>query len=470
MVHNIGDRKQVFVDWSLVEAGYGVALSGSPTSWEMPAGVKLSVHPPRMIPEPMVTADRPWEAFVNAYATLFEDSGRFRLYYECYAPRPHGDASPALLAYAESADGVHWDKPSIGIYGLDGSTDNNIVFGPSIAHGRAAAEACVFVDPAATPDQRYKLVHTAPVNGEHCLLGAVSPDGLHWTGLARPLLAGYHCDTQNVVHYDVERGRYVGYVRGWRQGRRAISYAETDDFAVWPLPEIIVETDAGDNPDADVYTNGYTRWPGVAGVHLMFPTFYQRCKDTLEVHMMTSGDGRRWSRPMRAPIIACGEPGTDAQGGVYAGCGIAALQAGEWSLPVAPKWHTHNQGRFSQGQPATPPNRGCIHRACWRQDGFMSLEAESEGKCTTVPVTFSGSRLLLNAWTRFGGEIAVELATADGTALPGFTFADCDPFSGDSLQHTVIWQGQRDVSAWAGVPVRLRLRLRRARLYAWQFM
>ena len=38
----------------------------------MPAGVKLSVHPPRMIPEPMVTADRPWEAFVNAYATLGE--------------------------------------------------------------------------------------------------------------------------------------------------------------------------------------------------------------------------------------------------------------------------------------------------------------------------------------------------------------------------------------------------------------
>ena len=108
----------------------------------------------------------------------------------------------------------------------------------------------------------------------------------------------------------------------------------------------------------------------------------------------------------------------------------------------------------------------------------MSLEAESEGECSTVPITFSGNRLEVNAWTRFAGEIRVELAdasegvTADVLDKPvaGRTFGDCDPISGDALKGVVTWKGESDLSAWAGKPVRMRLQMRRARLYALQFV
>ena len=114
--------------------------------------------------------------------------------------------------------------------------------------------------------------------------------------------------------------------------------------------------------------------------------------------------------------------------------------------------------------------------ATWRQDGFVSLEAESEGACSTLLISFAGSRMEVNAWTRFGGNIRVELADASednrrthAPAIPGRSLEDCDPISGDFLNRTVTWRGDSDLSAWAGRPVRVRLQMRRARLYAMQF-
>jgi len=477
---NIGNRKRVFIDWDLIEPGYGVACSGEKaTSWEMPYGVRIAVHAPRIDPQPLVWPENPWESRINVYSTLFEDEGRYRLYYECYYADEKDRITDfgAMIAYAESIDGVNWVKPEIGTIRFNGSVDNNLVYGLDLSLGRGAHAGSVFKDPNAPSDQRYKLVHIGREAGRFCVFGAISPDGLHWKALERPLIADYEGDTQTVIRFDSEKGRYVGYFRGWKglepgkwHGRRTIAYAESDRFETWPVPQTIVATDVNDNPDTDIYTNAYTRWPGAADAHLMFPAFYQRALDVLEVHLMTSRDGLRWERPTRRPIIPSGEPGSDWEGGVYAGCGLVSMQPGEWSLPIGPKWHTHNQGRFPEGWPSILPNRGYLCRAIWRQDGFTSLEAQSEGKCSTVPITFSGKCLEINAWTRFAGEIRVELAEASGETIAAHTFEECDPISGDALKHTVTWKGKSDLSAWAGKPMRLRFWLRRARLYAIQFV
>lgn len=481
MSFEIGTRKQVFVDWDLIEPGYGVAWGGRPTSWEMPFGIRLAVHPPRIDPTPLVAADRPWETFINVYCTLFEDEGRFRLYYEPHfvPDRDQPNDLKAMLAYAESTDGVHWTKPEVGALTFQGSRANNLVFGLEAALGRGAHGATVFKDPSAPAAERYKLVHMGREDGVLCVFGAVSADGVHWTAIREPILRDYMSDTQTVVRFDPVKDRYVGFFRGWRgllpgkwHGRRTITYAETEDFRHWPRPQELVAPDALDTPDADIYTNAYTPWPG-ADAHLMFPAFYQRSKDVLEVHLMASRDtAGGWQRPQRAPIVPAGEPRSGWEGGVYAGCGLVELRPGEWSLPLGPQWHTHNQEHFAEGRlpTAARPHRGFLCRAIWRPDGFTSLEAETEGGCTTVPLTFAGSRLTVNVWTRFGGEVRVELAEANGQTVPGRSFTECDPISGDQPQHVVTWGGQSDVSAWQGRPMRLRFRLRRARLHAFQFM
>ena len=65
--------------------------------------------------------------------------------------------------------------------------------------------------------------------------------------------------------------------------------------------------------------------------------------------------------------------------------------------------------------------------------------------------------------------LRVELQTAEGDPLPGFTLDECDELFGDTLDRTVSWDGQADLSAVAGTPVRLRFVLRDADLFAFQF-
>ena len=162
------------------------------------------------------------------------------------------------------------------------------------------------------------------------------------------------------------------------------------------------------------------------------------------------------------------------------------MRPDEVSLPIVPSFRSHNNlGDFPTGFPEGTPNPpyGGHHEyvclATWRKDGFTSLEAETEGRCTTVPFTFTGSRLEVNAWTRYRGEIRVELVdNSDGKvqvvrtnkpAIAGHGSEDCDPITGNVLKQAVTWKRESDLSAWAGKPVRLRLQMRRARLYAIQF-
>ena len=68
----LGTAKQIFIDWSLIEPGYGVACGGErPQAWEVPAGIRLAVHSPRIDATPLVWPDRPWGSVINVYTTPF---------------------------------------------------------------------------------------------------------------------------------------------------------------------------------------------------------------------------------------------------------------------------------------------------------------------------------------------------------------------------------------------------------------
>jgi hypothetical protein len=480
-VYHLGSEKHPFIDWELVEAGYGLTWGpeyggpARPTSWELPVGVQLTVHEPlRIDRRPLVWCDRPWESQIVSYSTLLQDEGVYRLFYECkYKQRldQRISDSGSMQAYAESADMIAWTKPALGGVSFNGSSENNLLLARGMTMGRDCHGATVFKDPSAPADQRYKMVHMGwDYKAKWDICGAVSPDGLRWKAVEQPLVSDYTSDTQNVMAFDPVKAKYVGYFRGWEHGRRRIAYAESETFANFPTPQLVVCADAGDAPTLDMYTNGYHRWPGALHAHLMLSTFYERASDQTEVHLLVSRDGVRWQRPSRRPVIPAGQAGSGVEGGVYAGCGIAETLAGEWAIPLAISAHTHNARPFAGGRiPTDVLERGFICLAYWRKDGFMSLHAPSEGKWTSTPVTFSGRLLRVNALTQYGGEILCELASASGEPIAGFTFEECDPISGDAPDHTVTWRGQSNVAALAGQELRLRWRMRRAHLYALQF-
>lgn len=490
--YRLGSDKHLFTDWMLVEPGYGVAwAAAAPGAWEMPHGVKIVPHRPRIEAEPFLRQDQPWESSVSQLSVIQED-GLFRGYYRIQAPgEDRRNPSGSMLAYAESTDGITWTKPNLGLIEFDGSRDNNFVYGVDIALGRSIFTGSVFKDPNpdAPDDELYKIIYRAPdPERRESIFGAVSADGIHWRTLEEPLIPGYFSDTLNVADFDSRRGRYIGYFRGWTSmrsgklhGRRTIAYAETDDFAHWPTPETIVAAGMNDGADTDIYTNSYTPIPG-ADARVMFPAFYQRNIDVMEIHMMASRDGVHWERPIAGPIIPRGEPGSTGMGSMSVGRGMVSVRPGEWSVPISLRHGTHNESHY---EAKGPKQASDVYFATWREDGFTSLEAESYGEFTTIPFTFEGSRLQLNAWTRFGGDISVEVVdpsdeamgrfaegkvAVDAVTVQGRTFADSDAITGDHLSRVVTWRGDSDLSAWSGKPIRLRFRMRRARLYSLRFV
>ena len=97
----------------------------------------------------------------------------------------------------------------------------------------------------------------------------------------------------------------------------------------------------------------------------------------------------------------------------------------------------------------------------------MSVDGpEAGGTLTTIPLTFAGDRLELNAAVIPGGALTVEPVDLLGRPLPGF--GRSEPVEGDSLRHAVRWRhGQ--IGRLQGRPLCLRFDLRGAQLFTFAF-
>jgi len=105
-------------------------------------------HQARKYPEPLLLSEhpkRPWEYGGVSLPTVVRHDDRFRMWYLCGGVVP-GDPSfnSDVNAYAESRDGIHWERPDLGLLEYKGSRKNNLVplFGiwPSVFHGIADTE------------------------------------------------------------------------------------------------------------------------------------------------------------------------------------------------------------------------------------------------------------------------------------------------------------------------------------------
>ena len=104
--------------------------------------------------------------------------------------------------------------------------------------------------------------------------------------------------------------------------------------------------------------------------------------------------------------------------------------------------------------------------ATLRLDGFVSLTAgKNPGQITTKPFVASGDRLLLNVDVSGEGQATVEVLDEDMQAIDGFELTNSIPLRGRAIEQAVRWT-KADWSQLAGSKVRLRIRLRKADLYA----
>ena len=89
---------------------------------------------------------------------------------------------------------------------------------------------------------------------------------------------------------------------------------------------------------------------------------------------------------------------------------------------------------------------------------------------------FAGKRLELNVDTGASGHIEVGLTPVVAGDQPWMRQTQthaveaCDRIVCNSIRRTVTWNGDADVSALAGKPVRMHVRMRNAKLYAFEFV
>lgn len=494
---DIGSRRELFIDPYLIERFEGAALR---------------LHPPQAR-EISISFDERWEAGAPGYCTVFQDDARLRMYYRVPPPGGCEDRdSRQMTAYAESADGLHWEKPKLGLFEVDGSTANNVIWRGVTSHNFTP-----FFDanPACLPTERYKAVGGTKIEwGGKGLWLLVSDDGIHWRKRDKaPIAFPGNYDSQNLIFWDTEADCYRAY---WRDQRcndpkvpngRDVRTAVSPDLASWSKPQWLEydpnrsgssEQDQTDDPSGDhhqFYSSGVLPYPRAPHLFLGFPQRYcdrgwlattgllpdpehrqreadkgigggrpTRCGTAVtDVLFMASRDGvafHVWPEAVVRPGIQ--RPGSWYYGGAWFTWGMLRTPS---AFPGAPdELSIYIQERFAADAP------GRLRRHTFRMDGFGSLNAPlTGGWAVTKPFTFAGDRLSINFSTSGGGRLRIGLQGPGGGDISGFSLADCDLQYGDQIDRIVTWRGEADVGMLAGRPVRLRVELKDADLFAFRF-
>ena len=505
----IGSTKQLFVDDYLID-------SMTNTRQIMNPAVKV-------LENPILRAERPWEGKHLALKNVVYDE-QDELFRMWYSPGQHtvqrqGDDIVTANVYegprhatclATSADGIHWERPELGLVEFDGSTRNNLLPPASSMPESFPPEKrpgfTFFEDPhEKDPDRRFKgLTRTFgamaldKVGGEASSSGVppgmkfhlyYSPDGFEWTA----------CESNPVIDYSPKPGRWgPTYFMGWdsiRQvyavhmennlhwhgplGKRVIGRAESPDMIHWSEAETILVPTEHDTPDTEYYA-----MPAIVyeGMYVGMLWNFRTTNLTHHPQIVFSRDGIHYNREYREPFIVRG-PQNDFDGNsVYA---------------KAPIVHGDRIFFYYFGTNSRSPEQAlnlgdrattAIGLATLPLDGFVSLDGakgplgdyqppdlEPHSQMVTRSFGFTGTQLYLNmqASPRFNSagpcEVRVEILTANHQRIPGFTADEADALTTTGTAQVTSWGGNSDVSQFQGRPIRLRFYFKNVKLYSFQF-
>ena len=421
---------------------------------------------------------KPWEARLdNVYPSVIfdEEAGIFKCWYKSFIVDPSSNSTPLAerprlpypgggreegVLYAESTDGIHWQKPELGLIEFAGTRQNNIVMRRAI-HGIHAGG--VLKDPRDTdPARRYKFVHlnARAVRMASCF----SADGLSWS---QPVLwPGDDAvgDTHNNAIWSPELARYVCITRGWSggayRGLRTVLHSESEDFLRWSPP---VEILRGHGAHDQIYSMPIARY---GDLYLGLPAIFHKGHesaadwDTVDTELAISADTLQWQRLCPGQALIPRGAGSYPDGEYDCGCIYAAapiVQGDKILLYYGGSNGLHNGWREGSFNLATLPLD--------RFAGYRPLAEQGKALLTTTPLRVTGADITLNAEIDAGGSIRAALLDDDGKPLSGYGLDDCLPLREGGLALALRWR-ERTLAELARRPIRLQLELNAATAYA----
>ena len=451
-------------------------------------------QPRRHADNPVIAETKAWEVAIG-YCTVYRDikTGLHQCWYQSYSGNHANDPTRrVVVCYATSNDGVVWEKPNLGLFDYNGDHNTNIVLvgngGRSVNYG-----ASVLVDHRdSDTEKRYKMAYWDFVNvaGRQVpgLCVAFSRDGIHWVKHSKaPLLQGAYGDpTQpplsagsqgeppprpaisDVIDlmWDSRRDSFVIYSKTWidapdgrRFWKRAIIRTESKDFIHWSMPQLIIVPDDGDS--------GQIHGASVFYLHGVYLATLQRLDlggfdrggtGNMPAELALSRDGINWNRSfqdeMFLPVTGDGET-------FDAGCLWTS------STPIyLPEEIRFYYGAYPGWNSDLENDSTGIGLAILPRDRFAAIEpTDAIAQVTLKSIQLRNvKRVTINA-DATDGDVRVELLTAEGYRVAGYTRDQSVIITGNSFRHPVNWEGKMVADLAAG-RYQLRLHLKNARLFA----
>lgn len=436
----VGSRRELFTDQSLI-----AKLKGS---------AELRLQRPR--PEGVVlTTDRPWEGNTSAYFTVFRDGAKFRMYYRGshWDEQRKRPTHREVTCYAESKDGIQWQRPNLGLFEFEGSRENNIVWDGVGSHCFTPFRD---TNPDCPPEARYKAISRGRPQRAAGLYAFQSPDGIHWQLIQEePVITVGAFDSQNLAFWDQHAKCYRAYHRNFRKGVRDIMTQTSRDFVHWSDPEYIRIDGA---PREHLYTNAVRSYFRAPHLLIGFPTRYlPKEGERVEPTFMSSRDGYHFHRYPQ-PVIPEDAP-EDRRGNRsnYMVNGLLALDRPGGSA-------TRELSVFGTEAYYTGPDSR-VRRFVYRADGFVALHANADGgEMISRPLIFKGQQLQMNYRTADEGSVKVSLVALDEPSVVGPVEVKGDEIDG------VVNLDAAAVKSLEGKAVRLRIELQNADVFAFRFV
>ena len=428
---DIGSRLELFVDNHLIDE------------------IKGDIHRQLIKPEPkevVFETGELWEGNTSGYYTVFQDGDLYRMIYRGWQ---HDEKMKAahkeVTCYAESKDGIHWEKPKLRLFNWNGSKENNIVW---LSPGTHNFTAFRDDNPKAPAESRYKAFGGVGSFGGG-LVPFQSPDCTHWKlTQKKPVITNGAFDSQNLAFWDTDRKEYRAYWRYFGNGVRAIRTATSKDFIHWENEADLTYHEG--TPTEHLYTNAIQKYFRAPHLFIGFPTRYEPKSQQVEPILMTSRDGTLFYR-YADPVIPRSAPrDRNHNRSNY-------MVWGMFQLPDKPNeisvYGTENYYERTPGR---------VRRFAYRVDGFVALRGGAEGgQMTTRPLQFKGQQLLLNYVVNPGGTLTVEAFDKTGNVI-----GKSKPLSGDAVDAPINWIQKPDLSTGN---IQLRFNVKNADVYSLRF-
>ncbi len=464
----IGHEPQFVFDLHVVDTTWGLKPKGEPMTRVLHQAKKHEGNP-------LITGDDPSHLWM-----LREEDGAFRMWYQANVKSAEVSTGKGIystsVAYAESKDGIHWEKPELDLF-----PDAQKYFLPRncvlhhLDQPQCEPNAPQIIEVPEKDRRGYRYImnysmSTAPSNGIR-LVG--SKDGIHWDFANDIRIAKLSSDTHNTIQYDVEHDEYVMFCRSKHiyraagqtkemissgESRRGMSRMSSKElWTEWNVrPQTILMPD---ERDAELGYNYFMampvhRYAGIWWGHLA-PFLWN---DLYASEIAWSRDGWDFQRlPRHEQFIVLGPEGAWDHSMVVA--------TARWA-EVGDEWWFYYAG-FDLPHDDPKGRKGGIGLATVRKEGFISQHGpKTGGVVCTRAILWPGGDLIVNADTHTG-EMKVRISDELRKPIPGFNYGDMPAFKGDSVKHEVKWNG-KSLDELKGKVVRLEFQLHDADLYTFR--